>query len=87
MGFTESKKADSLAIDECYLSEIDDYPDLFQPYGGFPDDVRVEDGYIVLPDLSGIGFEGRAVLAICCESRVWQVNPFAGAHAFEPVKS
>ena len=30
MGFAESKKADSFAIYECYLSEIDDYPDLFQ---------------------------------------------------------
>src|SRR4051812_13993395 len=28
--FAESEKPDSVAIYECYLSEIDDYPDLFQ---------------------------------------------------------
>ena len=33
------------------------YPDLFQPYGGFPDGrVVVEDGHITMPDLPGIGF-------------------------------
>src|ERR1700684_310600 len=37
-------------------------PDLFQPYGGFPDGVRVEDGYIVMPELPGIGFEGKSDL-------------------------
>ncbi len=37
-------------------------PDLFQPYGGFPDGVRVEAGHIVMPDLPGIGFEGKADL-------------------------
>jgi L-alanine-DL-glutamate epimerase-like enolase superfamily enzyme len=35
------------------------YPDLFQPYGGFPDGVRVESGYIRMPELPGIGFEGK----------------------------
>jgi len=25
------------------------YPDLFQPYGGFPDGVRVEGGFITMP--------------------------------------
>ena len=38
------------------------YPDLFQPYGGFPDGVRVEDGYITMPELPGIGFEGKSDL-------------------------
>ena len=38
------------------------YPDIFQPYGGFPDGVRVENGYITMPDLPGIGFEGKADL-------------------------
>jgi hypothetical protein len=36
--------------------------DLFQPHGGFPDGVRVEDGHITMPDLPGIGFEGKADL-------------------------
>ncbi|MEN4604935.1 mandelate racemase/muconate lactonizing enzyme family protein [Pantoea agglomerans] len=38
------------------------YPDLFQPYGGFPDSVKVEDGHIIMPELPGIGFEGKSDL-------------------------
>jgi hypothetical protein len=38
------------------------YPDLFQPYGGFPDGVNVENSYITMPDLPGIGFEGKSDL-------------------------
>jgi len=41
------------------LGGNESYPDLFQPYGGFPDGVRVEDGHIVMPELPGIGFEGK----------------------------
>jgi D(-)-tartrate dehydratase len=41
------------------LGGNESYPDLFQPYGGFPDGVNVEDGYITMPDLPGIGFEGK----------------------------
>lgn len=44
------------------LGGNESYPDLFQPYGGFPDGVRVEDGYVTLPELPGIGFEGKADL-------------------------
>jgi D(-)-tartrate dehydratase len=44
------------------LGGNESYPDLFQPYGGFPDGVRVEDGYIKMPDLPGIGFEGKSDL-------------------------
>src|SRR5450755_2532438 len=44
------------------LGGNENYPDLFQPFGGFPDDVRVEDGHIVMPELPGIGFEGKAEL-------------------------
>jgi L-alanine-DL-glutamate epimerase-like enolase superfamily enzyme len=44
------------------LGGNESYPDLFQPYGGFPDSVRVEDGYIRMPDLPGIGFEGKSDL-------------------------
>jgi L-alanine-DL-glutamate epimerase-like enolase superfamily enzyme len=45
------------------LGGNESYPDLFQPYGGFPDSVRVEDGHITMPDLPGIGFEGKADLS------------------------
>ncbi|MFC7475627.1 mandelate racemase/muconate lactonizing enzyme family protein [Dankookia sp. GCM10030260] len=45
------------------LGGNESYPDLFQPYGGFPDGVRVEDGHVVMPELPGIGFEGKADLS------------------------
>ncbi|HWV96419.1 MAG TPA: mandelate racemase/muconate lactonizing enzyme family protein [Xanthobacteraceae bacterium] len=45
------------------LGGNESYPDLFQPYGGFPDGVKVENGYITMPELPGIGFEGKADLA------------------------
>jgi len=44
------------------LGGNESYPDLFQPYGGFPDGVRVEGGHIVMPELPGIGFEGKSDL-------------------------
>jgi len=44
------------------LGGNESYPDLFQPYGGFPDGVEVENGHIILPELPGIGFEGKADL-------------------------
>jgi len=44
------------------LGGNESYPDLFQPYGGFPDGVRVENGFVTLPDLPGIGFEGKTDL-------------------------
>jgi L-alanine-DL-glutamate epimerase-like enolase superfamily enzyme len=44
------------------LGGNESYPDLFQPYGGFPDTVRVEDGHIAMPELPGIGFEGKSDL-------------------------
>ena len=44
------------------LGGNESYPDLFQPYGGFPDGVRVEAGHIVMPELPGIGFEGKSDL-------------------------
>ena len=44
------------------LGGNESYPDLFQPYGGFPDGVSVDNGYVTLPDLPGIGFEGKTDL-------------------------
>ncbi len=44
------------------LGGNESYPDLFQPYGGFPDGVEVENGTIVMPELPGIGFEGKSKL-------------------------
>ncbi|MEP7063647.1 MAG: mandelate racemase/muconate lactonizing enzyme family protein [Betaproteobacteria bacterium] len=44
------------------LGGNESYPDLFQPYGGFADGVRVEGSMITMPELPGIGFEGKADL-------------------------
>ena len=44
------------------LGGNENYPDLFQPYGGFPDSLEVREGHIVMPELPGIGFEGKANL-------------------------
>jgi D(-)-tartrate dehydratase len=44
------------------LGGNESYPDLFQPYGGFPDGVKVDNSYVTLPELPGIGFEGKADL-------------------------
>ena len=44
------------------LGGNESYPDLFQPFGGFPDGVEVVDGHITMPDLPGVGFEGKSDL-------------------------
>lgn len=44
------------------LGGNESYPDLFQPFGGFPDGSEVVNGFITMPDLPGIGFEGKADL-------------------------
>jgi L-alanine-DL-glutamate epimerase-like enolase superfamily enzyme len=44
------------------LGGNESYPDLFQPFGGFPDGVEVKDSHIVMPELAGIGFEGKSNL-------------------------
>ena len=50
------------------LGGNESYPDLFQPFGGFPDGVTVQDGHVVLPDLPGIGVEGKADLIAAMRS-------------------
>jgi D(-)-tartrate dehydratase len=44
------------------LGGNESYPDVFQPFGGFPDGTRVENSMVTLPDLPGIGFEGKSDL-------------------------
>jgi D(-)-tartrate dehydratase len=41
------------------LGGNESYPGVFQPFGGFADDVPVENGYVGLPDVPGIGFEAK----------------------------
>jgi L-alanine-DL-glutamate epimerase-like enolase superfamily enzyme len=44
------------------LGGNESYPDLFQPFGGFPDGVEVKNSHIMMPELVGIGFEGKSNL-------------------------
>jgi L-alanine-DL-glutamate epimerase-like enolase superfamily enzyme len=44
------------------LGGNESYPEVFQPFGGFADDMTVQDGYVRLPDAPGIGFERKANL-------------------------
>ncbi len=44
------------------LGGNESYPDLFQPFGGFPDGARVEDGRVRMHDSPGIGFEEKSDL-------------------------
>ncbi|MDR6288435.1 MULTISPECIES: mandelate racemase/muconate lactonizing enzyme family protein [Inquilinus] len=45
-----------------HLGGNESYPDVFQPFGGFADGIAVEDGFVGLPDLPGIGFEAKPAL-------------------------
>lgn len=39
------------------LGGNESYPRVFRPFNGFADDISVEDSYVQLPDIPGIGFE------------------------------
>ncbi|ORE97845.1 mandelate racemase/muconate lactonizing enzyme family protein [Aurantimonas sp. 22II-16-19i] len=45
-----------------HLGGNESYPDVFQPFGGFADDVEVVDSMVGLPDAPGVGFERKAAL-------------------------
>lgn len=45
-----------------HLGGNESYPDVFQPFGGFADGIRVEDGHVRLPDIPGVGFEAKSAL-------------------------
>ena len=44
------------------LGGTETYPLMFQPYGGFADDARVENGYVGLNDAPGLGIEVKSKL-------------------------
>jgi D(-)-tartrate dehydratase len=44
------------------LGGNESYPGIFQPFGGFADDAPVQDSYVSLPDIPGIGFESKKEL-------------------------
>ena len=45
-----------------HLGGNESYPDVFRPFGGFADGISVEDGYVRLPQIPGVGFEAKAEL-------------------------
>jgi L-alanine-DL-glutamate epimerase-like enolase superfamily enzyme len=52
------------------LGGNESYPGVFQPFGGFADDVPVVDGRVRLPDAPGIGIERKADLFREYETRL-----------------
>ena len=51
------------------LGGNESYPDVFQPYGGFPDGTRVENGHVTLPRTAGDRLRGE-VRSLCGHARV-----------------
>jgi L-alanine-DL-glutamate epimerase-like enolase superfamily enzyme len=45
-----------------HLGGNESYPHVFKPFCGFADDIEVEDGYVGMSDLPGIGFEAKSEL-------------------------
>ncbi|MGA2139869.1 MAG: mandelate racemase/muconate lactonizing enzyme family protein [Verrucomicrobiia bacterium] len=45
-----------------HLGGNESYPGVFQPFGGFADGIAVENGYVGLPDVPGVGFETKSNL-------------------------
>ncbi len=45
-----------------HLGGNESYPDVFQPFGGFADGIAVENSYVGLPQIPGVGFEAKAAL-------------------------
>jgi L-alanine-DL-glutamate epimerase-like enolase superfamily enzyme len=41
------------------LGGNESYPGIFQPFGGFADGMPVEDSYVRLPEIPGVGFEAK----------------------------
>jgi L-alanine-DL-glutamate epimerase-like enolase superfamily enzyme len=42
------------------LGGNESYPGIFQPFGGFADGIAVEDSYVKLPEILGVGFEAKS---------------------------
>ena len=45
-----------------HLGGNESYPDVFQPFGGFADDLAVQNGHVGLPQIPGVGFEAKSAL-------------------------
>ena len=60
-----------------HLGGNESYPDVFQPFGGFADSIAVEDGYVRLPDIPGIGFEAKSNLYTLMRELTQDIAPAA----------
>jgi len=58
-----------------HLGGNESYPDVFQPFGGFADGIAVEDGYVCLPEVPGIGFEAKGALFAVMRRLTEDVSP------------
>jgi L-alanine-DL-glutamate epimerase-like enolase superfamily enzyme len=45
-----------------HLGGNESYPDVFKPFGGFADGIAVENGFVGLPNVPGVGFEAKSEL-------------------------
>lgn len=50
------------------LGGNESYPDVFRPFGGFADGIKVRDGRVGLPELPGVGFEAKSDLFAVMET-------------------
>ncbi len=50
-----------------HLGGNESYPGIFQPFGGFADGIRIENGRVALPEVPGIGIETKAGLYALCQ--------------------
>ncbi len=44
------------------LGGNESYPGIFEPFGGFADNIQIENGYVALPQIPGVGFETKTAL-------------------------
>jgi len=45
-----------------HLGGNESYPGVFQPFGGFADGIAIQNGFVGLPNVPGVGFETKAEL-------------------------
>jgi hypothetical protein len=61
------------------LGGNESYPGVFEPFGGFADDIPIVDGRVALPDLPGIGFEAKPRLFSVLQSACAEPSRVRGA--------
>ena len=59
------------------LGGAESYPHVFRPFGGFADDIPIENGEVALPEVPGIGIETKAALLPVFDEVVADIVPTA----------